>query len=246
MRPVRRFDPKLPFALMLPLPLLLAACSAPPGPGAAAGSAAPTLAAATPDPSRPLPLPLPEVVARVNGQQIRIRQILPLAKAALDKASVAERERRKPEAIRQALDGYVSRELLLQEALARGIAADAKTVEWSYDQLRRDHPQEAEWAAFLAGQGMDPQELKAELRIQATVAALLEREVQEWAVPEAEARALFEANPRGFGPPGAADPPSFESVRGEVERAVREYKAEEIRAALVARLRARARIELFL
>ena len=70
---------------VVPLLLLLASCAGTPAPDAT--SSAP--GAPTPDPARPLPLPLPEVVARVNGQEIRIRQILPLAKAALDKVSVA-------------------------------------------------------------------------------------------------------------------------------------------------------------
>ncbi len=226
----------------IPLLLLLGSCSGPPAPDAAASAGK----AATPDPSRPLPLPVPEVVARVNGQEIRVRQILPLAKAMLDKVSVAERDRRKPELLRKALDDYVARELLLQEALGRGIAADTRDVEWSYDQMRREHSADDAWASFLAGQGMDPQSFKAELRIQHTVAALVAREVQGWPVPEPMARAAFETNPQGFGPPGAAEPPSFDAVRGEVEQAVRQFKADEIKAALVERLRARAKIELFL
>jgi hypothetical protein len=231
-----------PRALLLPPLLLLAACSGAPAPDTASSPAA----AAAPDPSRPLPLPLPEVVARVNGQEIRIQQILPLAKATLGKVSLAERDARKPEAVRKALDEYVTRELLLQEALARGVQADTRAVEWSYDQMRREHPADADWAAFLAEQGMDAQSFKAEVRVQHTIAALLAQELQSWPVPEPEARAAFASNPGGFGPPGAAAPPSFEAVRGEVEEAVRRHKADEIRAGLVARLRARARIELYL
>ena len=222
--------------------LLLASCTEAPPPDAA--QTAP--GAPLPDPARPLPLPLPEVVARVNGQEIRIRQILPLAKAALDRVSVAERDKRKPEVVRQALDSYINRELLLQEALARGIAANTRDVEQSYDQMRAEHAGDAEWAYFLSEQGSDPQSFKAELRVQHTVAALVVREVQAWPVPEAEARAAFESNPQGFGPAGAAEPPSFDAVKSEVEEAVRQHKAEEIQAALVARLRARAKIELYL
>ncbi len=231
---------------LVPLLLLLGSCSGAPAPDTASSAPGAPAPGTTLDPDRPLPLPIPDVVARVNGHEIRIRQILPLAKAALDRVSVAERDKRKPGVVRKALDDYVTRELLLQEALRRGVSADTRNVEQSYDQLRAEHKGDAEWAYFLSEQGMEPQSFKAELRAQHTVAALLQQEVYGWLVPEADARAAFESNPRGFGTPGAADAPTFESVRAEVEDAVRQHKSEEIQAALAARLRAQAKIELYL
>ena len=189
---------------------------------------------------------MPEVVARVNGQPIRIGQILPIAKSELDRALAADRERKKPEVLRRALEQYVDRELLLQEALARGIEADSRRVDWAYDQMRREHAGEKAWEEFLAEQGMDPQSFKAELRAQHTVAALVEQEVRALPVPEATARAAFEANPRAFGPEGAAAPPAFEAVRGAVEAAVRQGQRKAIHDALLGRLRGKARIELLL
>ena len=217
---------------------VVAACSRP--------AAGPSPAPSTADALRPLPSPVPEVVARVNGQAVHIHQILPLAKARLDRLSVAERDRRKPEMVRAALQEYVERELLLQEAMARGVEADSRRVQADYDQMRREHPDEAGWDAFLAWQGLDPQSLKVELRAQHTVAALLEQEVRAWPVPEEDARAVWAADPRAFGPRGAATPPPFAAVRPEVERAIRLRNKDEIRGALLARLRAKARIELFL
>ena len=187
------------------LVLVLAACSGPAG----------SRSEAALDPARPLPSPVPDVVARVNGQPIRIYQILPMAKAELDRVSVPERDKRKPEVVRHALQQYIDRELLLQEALARGIQADSRDVERDYDQLRLEHADEEAWRDFLAGQGMDPQSFRAELRARHTVAALLHQELD---------RAL------GAG----ADPPARQQKQAEVEQA------------LLARLRAKARIELFL
>ena len=126
------------------LGLLLAACS---------GGPAPAPSPASTDPGRPLPSPVPEIVARVNGQPIRIAQILPIAKAELDKVSLTERDRKKPEVLRRALNQYVDRELLLQEALVRGIQADSIQVDWAYDQMRREHADEKDWADFLADRG---------------------------------------------------------------------------------------------
>ena len=219
------------------LGLALASCS---------GAPFPSPSPASTDPGRPLPSPVPEVVARVNGQPIRIGQILPIAKSELDRVPDADRDRKRPEALRHALEQYVDRELLLQEALARGIKADSRAVDWAYDQMRREHAGEQAWAEFLAEQGMDPQSFKDELRAQHTVAALVEQEVRAFPVPEAAARAAFEADPEAFGPEGAKAPPAFEAVREEVEAAVRQGQRTAIHDALLGRLRGKARIELLL
>lgn len=194
-------------AVLTTLALTLAACSRP------AVSPSPSPAAA--DLGRPLPSPVPEVVARVNGQPIRIQQILPMAKAELDQVPDADRERKKPEVLRRALQRYVDRELLVQEALARGVEADDRQVDWAYDQMRREHADEKAWEELLAGQGMSPQSVRTELRSQHLVAALLEQEMRQ-------------------------------AVGGEVEEERRQEKLGEVQAALLARLRAKARIELLL
>ena len=184
------------------LSVLLSACSRPAsGPSGAAASGP------SADLGRPLPSPLPDVVARVNGQPIDIRQILPLAKVELDRVSVPDRDRLKAGIVRRALQKYVDRELLLQEALARGVHVDSRQVDWAYDQMRREHADDGEWAEFLAGQGMDPASLRTELRAQHTLASLLRLEQTG----------------------GAAGQP-----------------LEEVQAGLVARLRAKARIEILL
>lgn len=224
------------------LPLVLLACSRQAGGPSSSVSPAPSPA----DLERPLPSPLPDVVARVNGEPVYVWQVLPIAKKAIAKVSLPDRDKKTPGALRRAVAEYVDRELLVQEALARGLKADARNVEWAYDQMRREHPDEADWSEHLADRALDPQSLRAELRIQQTVAALLDQEVHSWPVPEAEARAAYEANPAAFEPDGSATPQPFEAVRGEVEAAVRERKREEIREALISRLRAKARIELLL
>ena len=147
------------------------------------------------------------MVARVNGQPVLIRQILPLAKSALAKyKEKIEREQHKPEALRGALEHYIDRELLLQEAIARGVRADTRQVDWAYDQMRREHRDDSDWEAFLLEQGLDPQSFKAELRAQHTVAALLADESRSYPVSEQELRDAYDANPMGFSPEGAKEP----------------------------------------
>lgn len=161
-----------------------------PGASDAAASASPAPGVAS-DPSRPLPSPVPEVVARVNGRVIRLAELVPAALSALRRPSVADAQRRRAEALRRALQQCVERELLVQEALARGIEAEARQVDWSYDQLRREYSDDAAWEAFLAGEGFDPRSFRAELRVQQTVTALLEREARARNVTRDETRALL-------------------------------------------------------
>jgi SurA-like protein len=223
--------------------LLLGACTGAPSPSPAPSAAA---VSTTPDPSRPLPLPLPEVVARVNGQPVRIQQILPIAKSALDKWKGAEREQHKPEALRTALQHYVDRELLLQEALSRGVQADTRQVDWNYDQLRREHNDDAGWASFLLAQGSNPQTFKQELRAQHTIAALLADESRSVPIAAEEIQAAYDRDPLAYAAEGAQEPPSFDSVRARIEASLRQSRLQEVQARLLERLRAQAKIELYL
>lgn len=232
---------RLASALVASTLTLLGACSRPePGPVAEADPSPASL-----DPGRPLPSPLPEVVARVNGEPIRFAQIVPMAAREMEDDPEAVGEEGRNRAVRRALDRYVDRELLFQEARARGIVADQRTLEWTYDQARQEHADEEAWEAFLAEERLDPQAFRTEMRIQHTVSALLEAEGGGVSVSDGEARAAFEANPSAFAPPGQP-PPSFDAARDLVKSALRQQRLSEITRRLVGDLRARARIEIFL
>jgi hypothetical protein len=94
----------------------------------------------------------------------------------------------RPAAVRRALERYIDRELLFQEARARGFTVDERRLAWAYDQARQEYPDDAEWEAFLAEEGMDPQALRTEIRIQKTVGALLEAEARQAGVSDGDRR----------------------------------------------------------
>jgi len=179
---------------------LSVACSGTGTPRPSPGSGSPTADAGAPpviDRVTPLPSPIPDIVARVNGRPIHLRQIVALAREGLEKSQ--DREKDKPGAMRQAMQQYVVRELLLQEALARGITADPKALEQSFDELRLRYRGDKAWADYLASQGHTPQSFKEELRVRQTVQALLTQESLKVEVTEEEARARLAANPNPFG-----------------------------------------------
>lgn len=184
-----------PLAVAPSLLACLVCCAFVPGcsrsakaPAASAAPSASPASSAAADLSRPLPSPLPDVAARVNGHAILLVQLLPQAKAELRRPSTLDGEPARAQALRRALQLYVERELLVQEALARGVEADDRQVAWAYDQLRREYADDAAWASHLAEDGTDAQTLRVELRVQRTITALLEREAAARGVTPEEAR----------------------------------------------------------
>ncbi len=222
---------------------LLGACSGSEDTPASAASSSPS--AEPDDPSRPLPDPLPEIVARVNGQPIRLAEIVPLTRDELRRYLPGERGEKTPLTLRRALHRYIDQELLVQEALARGVEADTRAIEKDYDKARQDYPDDEEWDKFLASLGFDQQSFNAALRIRHTIAALIEEASDVGPVSDEEARALFDVDPAAFAPAGAS-PPSFEAVREEVKARVRRKKQDAFAGGLAAGLRARARIETYI
>ena len=230
----------------LPLAVLAAlACSSPPPTPAPSPAASPSA-----DSAAPLPSPLPDILARVNGQPILARQVVPYAKRLFDrlerpKGKDDEREREKPRILRQALREYIDRELLLQAAVARGLQADDRTVQYAYDRARVDHPDEQDWTTFLASTGFEPQSYMAAIRTQATIQLLLERAADESPVTDEDARMFYDAAPQEF-PPPEGKPAEYEVVKEQVKARLREERRPRIVERLLADLRTRARIETYI
>jgi peptidyl-prolyl cis-trans isomerase C len=177
--------------------LLAALCSA-----CSAGPDKAPVAAATPDarPSEiddktPLPDPLPMVAARVNGRAIPTSQVVIVAEAAL-RSGV---HKNKLYAYRQTLNQLVVRELLLEEAVNRKLAADAAAVEQAYNEARVGYKDDAAWLDALKPQGFTPESFRAELRAKQTVDALLSQEARQAPEPaDAEVKQFYDKDPQAF------------------------------------------------
>jgi parvulin-like peptidyl-prolyl isomerase len=103
-------------------------------------------------------------------------------------------------AYRQVLSELVVRELLLQEAIARGIEADAQGLEQAYNEARVPYKDDAAWAEAIKGEGFTLETYRAELRAKRTVDALIVQEGRETVEPtEAELKEFYDKNPGLFG-----------------------------------------------
>src|SRR5262245_7131872 len=150
------------------------------------------------DGETPLPSPLPPVAASVNGRPIPTRFVELIAKRLLEQAGNQPKDR--PFAYRRATQQLVVRELLFEEAMTRGLKADDARVEAAYNEARVPYPDDRDWLAFLAQQGMDADAFRRELRIQHTVAALLraEGDLAGTQVTDEDARSYYAAHPEQF------------------------------------------------
>jgi parvulin-like peptidyl-prolyl isomerase len=175
-----------------------AACG---GHGAAPGGGAHPLAspgaAQEIDRTTPLPDPLPAVAAQVNGQAIPTPFVSVLANQLLKNDDDVEHRNY---AYRRALQQLIDRELLVEEALARGLSADNERVQQIYNESRLHYKNEDAWAAYLANEGLTRDALRTQIRAQLTAQALVEQETSRVPadVSDAEAKAFYDANPSLF------------------------------------------------
>ena len=145
----------------------------------------------------PLPNPLPDVAARVNGREIPLKYAEIIVRRLLEKA---DKEKDRPWAYRQAVQQLITRELLLEEAVARKVSADDKKVDQAYNEARVSYRDEGAWTSFLADQGLTVDAFRSEIRTQLTVAALLDQETARVpaAVSDQEASTFYRSNPSMF------------------------------------------------
>jgi peptidyl-prolyl cis-trans isomerase C len=149
------------------------------------------------DGTTPLPDPLPDIAALVNGQGLPIGFVGVIAEEMLKGRN---RVRERPYAYRKALQQVIERELLVEEALARGISADNKRVEQIYNESRINYKDEEAWATYLANQGLTRDALRTQIRAQLTAQGLIEQEgaLASTQVTDEEARSFYESHPSLF------------------------------------------------
>ncbi|MFH1133202.1 MAG: SurA N-terminal domain-containing protein [Nanoarchaeota archaeon] len=132
-----------------------------------------------------------QVAALVNGKEILLAEV--------DKQFDAIPESYRtlyPKTV--VLDQIISRELLLQEAAAKGIVTADEEVTALINSMKAQFPSEADFNALLAQQNLTIEELSKQLKNQLTISKLLNQSVfQNLMVSEAEIKAYFDENAAG-------------------------------------------------
>jgi peptidyl-prolyl cis-trans isomerase C len=169
-----------------------AAPAQPATPPAATAPATPPATTAAP-PATPAP-ELPEVVARVNGKEVRRDVVLAQAAPFLARPGAPAPTL---EFYKRVLDEIVGTTLLFEESVRRGLAVSDTEAEQQVTQIRSRYPDEERFTAALAASGVSRDRLKEGLRENLSIQKLVETDiVPKIAVTEAEQRAFYDQNPQ--------------------------------------------------
>lgn len=142
-----------------------------------------------------------QLVARVNGRPITQADLdnavqgyaLEQKRQTMDQLSAEELQ----EARDFALEKLLARELIFQEALARGVVADEAAVEREKRKIIENFPSEEEFAATLERAGITPEAYHRMLRQDVTVNLLSEAKLEEVPEPDAaEVERVYREHPQ--------------------------------------------------
>ncbi len=178
------------------------------GPAAQAQSAATpqgsgTPAAAQPGapaaPAKPVPAQLPEVVARVNGEDVKKVDFERMLKTIEGRAGQPIPADRRDEIIRGALDQMITYTLLAQESKTRGIKIEESEIDAKMAQLKGQFPTQEAFDKALKDRNMTVDTLRREARVDLSVTKLMDTEVATVPGPsDADAKDFYDKNPDQF------------------------------------------------
>jgi len=196
------------FGCVLIVVLTVIACRKAPAASAQAAStpaptsgqvAAPSGKPATATPPKPVPAEFPEVVARVNGEDVKKADFERMIRTLEQRAGQKIPTERRDEILRGALDQLVVYTLLSQESKNRGIKVDEPEIDQKVQQLRSKFKTQEEFTKALTDRGMTIDSLKHDAKVDLSVTKLMDAEMStEQAPSDAEAKSFYDKNPERF------------------------------------------------
>lgn len=201
-------------------------------------ASATSAASATPEPPKPFPTQLPDVLARVNGDEVKKSDFdLLIRNMELGQGPVPAEQR--DEVFRGMLDRLITYKVLQHEASNRNITASDTEVDQRLQAMRGQFPTEEEFKKALAARSMSEDRLRADARVEIVIGKMLEKEAEaEPEATDAEARAFYEKNPDKFKQGEAvrashillmvdekADEATRKKVRAEIDKILKQARA---------------------
>ena len=197
-----------------------------------------------PTPPKPVPAQLPDVLARVNGQEVKKTDFDMLVKDMELGQGPIPAERR-DEVLRATLDRLITYNLLSQEAKARNVTCTDAEIDQRLKEMQGQFPNEEAFKKALAERNMSVERLKSDTRNDLVISKMMDSEVS--APPtatDADARVLRE-EPRQVQAGGTvrashilirvdekADEAAKKKARAQIDTLLKRAKAGEDFAAL--------------
>ncbi len=166
-------------------------------PAAAPAAGAPPPGAASPQvpAAKPVPAEIPDVVARVNGEDVKKAELDMAVKSLEDRARSAVPPEQRDAVYRQVLDRIVGFHLLVQEAKARKVIAPPWEVDGQLEQIKKQFPSEDAFKQMLQARGVTLEKLRADAAQTIAVNLMLKNELEpKVIVSDADARSFYDQN----------------------------------------------------
>ena len=177
-----------------------AACKKSPAPAAAAtpAPAAPGTPAAAATPAKPVPAQLPDVLAKVNGQDVRKADFDMMVRDMELGQGPIPAERR-DEVLRGTLDRLITYTVLSQEAKTRNVTATDAEIDDRVKQMQSQFPNEEAFKKALGERNMTIERLRSDTRDNLVISKMMDAEVATTpGASDAEAKDFYDKNPDKF------------------------------------------------
>jgi peptidyl-prolyl cis-trans isomerase C len=159
-----------------------------------AGPAAPAVPAV-----QPVPAQLPEVLARVNGEDVKKAELDMAVKTLEDRARTSVPPEQRDAVYRQVLDRIIGFHLLVQESRNRKVVAPPWEVDSQIEQIKKQFPTEDAFKQMLQTRGVTLERLRADTAETIAVNQMLQKELEpKVTVSDADTKTFYDQNKPRF------------------------------------------------
>ena len=159
-------------------------------------------ASAEPEAVKPLPATLPDVLARVNGETITLKEVEDYIKNLEGQFGGPVPAEQRDQIYRGVIDQMVGYKLLLQEATARKVIVPDAEIEAKIDDVRKQFPSEDLFMQALISRNLTLDRMRSDARGEIAITRLIETEIADKvALKPGQVEDFYKQNPDQFKQP---------------------------------------------
>ena len=186
-----------------------------------------------------MPATLPEVIARVNGEEIKRAELQDAIASLEGQAGRPVPPEERDQVFRAVLDQLVTGHVLLQESRTRNVTVPDAEIDARIGELRQRFATEDEFKKALASRNLTLDRIREELRKQLVIEKMIEAEVTpQVSVNDQDVKKFYDENPAQFQQPErfrashilvmvpqGATPQQKQEARAKIDDVLKQVKA---------------------